>query len=49
MHTVWRETLAAGKFGKFAAKLILMELNLANLSILRRKIMQQNFSVIFEH
>ena len=34
---VWRETLAQGKFGKFDAKLILVEENLANLPILRLK------------
>ena len=36
--TVWEETLAVEKFGKFAANLILAEENLANLLILKQKL-----------
>ena len=35
--TVWEETLAVEKFGKFIANLILAEENLANLPILKLK------------
>ena len=45
--TIWEETLAVEKFGKFAANLILAEENLANLPILKLKIAQRNSSVIF--
>ena len=40
--------MVAGKIGKLVAKLILMEENLANLPILRLKIIQQNSSIILE-
>ena len=38
MRIVWKETLAAGKFGIFVVKLILAEANLTNLPILGLKI-----------
>ena len=37
-----------GKFGEFAAILILAEENFVNLRILKLKIVQRNLSVIFE-
>ena len=43
--TVWRETLTVGKFGKFVEKLKFVEENLANLLILRLKLIQQNSRV----
>ena len=46
--TIWRETLVAGKFGEFVAKLILSGENLANLLILRLKIIQQKFQHNFQ-
>ena len=46
-HTVQKEILAARKFGEFAAKLILAKENLANLPILRLKVILQNSSIIF--
>ena len=45
---MWKETFAAGKFGESAAKLILVEENLANLLVLILKVVQQNSSVISE-
>ena len=47
MRIVWKETLAAGKFGIFVVKLILAEVNLTNLPILGLKIIWQNLSIIF--
>ena len=47
-NTVWRETLVAGKFGKFVAKIYWRKKSWRILSILRPKIMQRNYSIIFE-
>ena len=41
-------SLYGGKFGKFVVKLTLVEENLANISILRLKIIQQNWSISFK-
>ena len=47
-NTVWKEILAVGKFDEFAPSLVLAEENLANLPILKLKLVQQNPSVIFK-
>ena len=43
--TLWRETLAAGKFGEFVTKFVLAEENLANLSIIYTAKLQCKFGV----